>query len=80
MTYKHELSITAAINQLVASALPNRISAPSSFSSGMSASSTRKNVCSRASSTRFPVIGLDGKGIYFLDKEIRKLAGQKTAA
>ena len=27
---------------------------------------------------KIDVIGLDGKGIYFLDKEIRKLAGQTT--
>jgi len=80
MTYEHELSITAAINTLVASALAEPDFSTFQFLQWYVSEQHEEERLFKSILDKIAVIGLDGKGIYFLDKEIRKLAGQSTAA
>ena len=79
VTYKHELSITAAINQLVASALAEQDFSTFQFLQWYVTEQHEEERLFKSILDKIAVIGLDGKGIYFLDKEIKKLAGQTTA-
>ena len=80
LTYKHELSITASINQLVAAALAEQDFSTFQFLQWYVGEQHEEERLFKSILDKIAVIGLDGKGIYFLDKEIRKLAGQSTAA
>ena len=80
ITYQHELSITATINQLVASALAEQDFSTFQFLQWYVSEQHEEERLFKSILDKIAVIGLDGKGIYFLDKEIRKLAGQTTAA
>lgn len=80
VTYTHELSITAAINQLVASALAEQDFSTFQFLQWYVSEQHEEERLFKSILDKIAVIGLDGKGIYFLDKEIRKLAGQTTAS
>ena len=79
-TYQHELSITASINQLVAAALAEQDFSTFQFLQWYVGEQHEEERLFKSILDKIAVIGLDGKGIYFLDKEIRKLAGQSTAA
>ena len=79
VTYKHELGITSAINQLVASALAEQDFSTFQFLQWYVSEQHEEERLFKSILDKISVIGLDGKGIYFLDKEIRKLAGQTTA-
>ena len=79
-TYKHELTVTAAINQLVASALAEQDFSTFQFLQWYVSEQHEEERLFKSILDKISVIGLDGKGIYFLDKEIRKLAGQTTVA
>ena len=78
ITYEHELSITKAINNLVASALAEPDFATFQFLQWYVSEQHEEERLFKSILDKIDVIGLDGKGIYFLDKEIRKLAGQTT--
>lgn len=78
LTYEHEISITSAINQLVASALAEPDFATFQFLQWYVSEQHEEERLFKSILDKIAVIGLDGKGIYFLDKEIRKLAGQST--
>jgi ferritin len=80
VTYKHELSITAAINKLVASALVEQDFSTFQFLQWYVSEQHEEERLFKSILDKISVIGLDGKGIYFLDKEIRKLAGQTTVS
>ena len=80
VTYKHELTITAAINQLVASALAEQDFSTFQFLQWYVSEQHEEERLFKSILDKIAVIGLDGKGIYFLDKEIRKLAGQTTVS
>ena len=79
-TDRHERSITAAINQLVACALAEQDFATFQFLQWYVSEQHEEERLFKSILDKIAVIGLDGKGIYFLDKEIRKLAGQKSQA
>ena len=79
VTYKHEIGITSAINQLVASALAEQDFSTFQFLQWYVSEQHEEERLFKSILDKIAVIGLDGKGIYFLDKEIRKLAGQTTA-
>lgn len=74
-TYEHELQITAAINKLVAAALAEPDFSTFQFLQWYVAEQHEEERLFKGILDKVEVIGLDGKGIYFLDKEIRKLAG-----
>lgn len=78
--YKHELSITAAINQLLASALAEQDFSTFQFLQWYVSEQHEEERLFKSILDKISVIGLDGKGIYFVDKEIRKLAGRTTAS
>ena len=80
VTYEHELSITGAINGLVAAALAEPDFATFQFLQWYVSEQHEEERLFKSILDKIEVIGLDGKGIYFLDKEIRKLAGQTTAS
>ena len=80
VTYKHELGITSAINQLVASALAEQDFSTFQFLQWYVGEQHEEERLFKSILDKISLIGLDGKGIYFLDKEIRKLAGQTGAA
>ena len=80
LTYEHELAVTKAINKLVASALAEQDFSTFQFLQWYVSEQHEEERLIKSILDKISVIGLDGKGIYFLDKEIRKLAGQSTAA
>ena len=80
ITYEHELKITAAINQLVAAALAEQDFSTFQFLQWYVSEQHEEERLFKSILDKIAVIGLDGKGIYFLDKEIRKLAGQDSAS
>lgn len=79
ITYEHELSITSAINGLVASALAEPDFSTFQFLQWYVSEQHEEERLFKSILDKIEVIGLEGKGIYFLDKEIRKLAGQTSA-
>ena len=80
LIYEHELKITAAINQLVAAALAEQDFSTFQFLQWYVSEQHEEERLFKSILDKISVIGLDGKGIYFLDKEIRKLAGQTSAS
>ncbi len=80
MTYEHEIKITAAINKLVSFALTEEDFSTFQFLQWYVAEQHEEERLFKSILDKIAVIGLDGKGIYFLDKEIRKLAGQTSAS
>ncbi len=80
LTYEHEIKITAAINKLVSFALTEEDFSTFQFLQWYVAEQHEEERLFKSILDKISVIGLDGKGIYFLDKEIRKLAGQTTSA
>lgn len=78
ITYEHEISITKSINNLAASALAEPDFATFQFLQWYVSEQHEEERLFKSILDKIEVIGLDGKGIYFLDKEIRKLAGQTT--
>lgn len=78
-TYEHELKITQAINKLVAAALATEDFATFQFLQWYVSEQHEEMRLFQNILDKIAVIGLDGKGIYFLDKEIRKLAGKSEA-
>lgn len=79
MTYEHELKITGAINKLVSFALAEEDFSTFQFLQWYVSEQHEEEHLFKSILDKIAVIGLDGKGIYFLDKEIRKLAGQTSA-
>lgn len=77
-TYEHGLQITAAINQLVAAALAEQDFSTFQFLQWYVSEQHEEERLFKSILDKIDVIGLDGKGIYFLDKEIRKLAGSAS--
>ena len=75
MTYEHELSITKSINALVASALAEQDFATFQFLQWYVSEQHEEERLFKSILDKIEIIGLDGKGIYFLDKEIKKLSG-----
>ena len=73
--FEHELQITAAINKLVAAALAEPDFSTFQFLQWYVSEQHEEERLFKGILDKVEVIGLDGKGIYFLDKEIRKLAG-----
>jgi ferritin len=79
MTYEHELKITQSINDVVASALAEHDFSTFQFLQWYVAEQHEEERLFKGILDKIGLIGLDGKGIYFLDKEIRKLAGAEKA-
>jgi ferritin len=71
--YEHELRITKSINGLVAHALVEQDFATFQFLQWYVSEQHEEERLFKSILDKIDVIGLDGKGIYFLDKEIRKL-------
>ena len=75
-TLAHERSVTARINELVKEALKEKDFSTFSFLQWYVAEQHEEEHLFQGIVDKIGIIGLDGKGIYFLDKEIRKLAAQ----
>jgi len=79
MTYEHELKITKSINDVVATALAEQDFSSFQFLQWYVAEQHEEERLFKGILDKIGIIGLDGKGIYFLDKEIRKLAGSEKS-
>jgi len=77
-TLAHEVAITAKINSLVKAAMDEGDFSTFQFLQWYTAEQHEEEKLFRSIVDRIRVIGADGKGIYWIDKEIGKLA--KTAA
>lgn len=80
LIYEHEIKVTQAINQLVSFALTEEDFSTFQFLQWYVSEQHEEERLFKSILDKIAVIGLDGKGIYFLDKEIRKLAGKTTAS
>ena len=78
--YAHEKEITASINKLVEETFKEKDYSSFNFLQWYVAEQHEEERLFKSTLDKIAVIGLDGKGIYFLDKEIRKLAGQTSAS
>ncbi len=73
-TYEHELHVTQSINALVAAALSEQDFATFQFLQWYVGEQHEEERLFKGILDKIEVIGLDGRGIYFLDKEIGKLS------
>lgn len=80
LTYEHELKITRAINKLVANALAEEDFSTFQFLQWYVSEQHEEERLFKSILDKIAIIGMEGKGIYFLDKEIRKLAGGNAAS
>ncbi len=76
-TLAHEMAVTARINSLVKAAMDEGDFSTFQFLQWYTAEQHEEEKLFRSIVDRIRVIGADGKGIYWIDKEIGKLA--KTA-
>ena len=76
-TLAHEFTVTAKINELVKSAMDEGDFSTFNFLQWYTAEQHEEEKLFRSIIDRIRVIGADGKGLYWIDKEIGKLA--KTA-
>lgn len=77
-TLAHELKVTAEINALVKTAMDESDFSTFNFLQWYTAEQHEENKLFRSILDRMRIIGADGKGIYWIDKEIGKLV--KSAA
>lgn len=76
-TLEHEKKITASINSLVEQALSSKDFSTFQFLQWYVAEQHEEERLFQSIIDKMSVIGVDGRGVYFLDKEIRKLT-EKT--
>lgn len=75
---KHEKLITGNINEIAIAALNEKDLATFQFLQWFVSEQHEEEHLFQSIMDKIKIIGLDGKGIYFLDKEIRKLGEKKT--
>lgn len=73
-TYEHELEVTRSINALVAAALAEQDFSTFQFLQWYVSEQHEEEHLFKGILDKIDVIGIDGRGLYFLDEEIRKLA------
>ena len=78
-TLAHERRITGSINKLVEAALNEKDFATFQFLQWFVSEQHEEEHLFQSIVDKMGIIGVDGRGIYFLDKEIKKLAAPKTA-
>lgn len=78
-TLEHERHITQRINDLVAAAFEEKDFSTFQFLQWYVAEQHEEEALFQGIVDKIGIIGLDGRGIYFLDKEIKKLAVAKAA-
>jgi len=77
--YKHEQHVTAKINELAQVAFEEKDMITFNFLQWFVAEQHEEEALARAILDRIKVIGLDGKGLYFIDQEVGKFGGQDAA-
>ncbi|MDX9861877.1 MAG: non-heme ferritin [Rhodospirillales bacterium] len=77
--YKHEQHVTAKINELAQAAFEEKDMFTFNFLQWFIAEQHEEEALARTILDRIKVIGLDGKGLYFIDQEAAKLAGADAA-
>jgi ferritin len=77
-TYKHELMVTKSINNLVDAAFTEKDFSTFQFLQWYVGEQHEEEHLFQTILDKIRIIGIEGKGIYFLDKEIRKLAAPKA--
>lgn len=79
-TFAHEQKITTAINALVEFAFIHKDFSTFQFLQWYVAEQHEEQHLFQSILDKIALIGMDGKGIYFLDKEIRKLTVSASAS
>ena len=76
--YKHEQLVTAKINELAHAAFDEKDMITFNFMQWFVAEQHEEEAMARGILDRIKVIGLDGKGLYFIDQEVGKIGAQAT--
>ncbi|PIE24152.1 MAG: ferritin [Planctomycetota bacterium] len=80
ITYEHEQFITSKINELVQLTLDQKDFATFNFLQWYVSEQHEEEALFRGILDQIAVIGLEGRGLHLVDKEIGKLAGSQAAA
>ena len=72
--YEHEIFITKSINGILAASLDEKDFSTFKFLQWFSTEQHEEENLFKTILDKIKIIGMDGKGIYYLDKEIRKMA------
>lgn len=77
--YKHEQHVTAKINELAHAAFDEKDMITFNFMQWFVAEQHEEEALARSILDRIKVIGLDGKGLYFIDQEVGKIGAKEAA-
>ncbi len=77
--YKHEQHVTQSINKIVRAAFDEHDMMTFNFLQWFVAEQLEEESLVRTILDKIKIIGLDGKGLYFIDQEIGKIAAQEAA-
>lgn len=77
-TYQHECEVTKHINALVEAALEEKDYSTVNFLQWYVAEQHEEESLFKSILDKFKIIGTDGRGLFFIDKEIGGLAVKKT--
>lgn len=74
--YTHEQHVTAKINELARAAFEEKDMITFNFMQWFIAEQHEEEALARTILDRIKVIGLDGKGLYFIDQEVGKISAE----
>ena len=77
--YTHERHVTGKINDLAQAAFEEKDMFTFNFMQWFIAEQHEEEALARTILDRIKVIGLDGKGLYFIDQEVGRIGGQESA-
>ncbi len=79
-TYEHECLVTKKINDLADAALKDKDYSTFNFLQWYVAEQHEEEKLFKSIMDRIEIIGTDGKGLFFIDQELKKMAGEKVVA
>jgi ferritin len=77
-TYEHECLVTKKINDLADAALKDKDYSAFNFLQWYVAEQHEEEKLFKSILDRIEIIGTDGKGIFFIDQELKQMAGEKV--
>jgi ferritin len=77
-TYEHECLVTKKINDLADAALKDKDYSTFNFLQWYVAEQHEEEKLFKSILDRIEIIGTDGKGIFFIDQELKQMAGEKV--
>jgi ferritin len=79
-TYEHECLVTLKINELADAALKDKDYSTFNFLQWYVAEQHEEEKLFKSILDRIEIIGTDGNGIFFIDQELKRMAGEKVVA